>query len=155
MRLLDVSFGIFAFLPLGWIFMAFVIILECYLISKLLTNKWNNLRIYLVVSCSNISSGLVGIVTSMILNGGWYLVVWFPWVSSNEINIHKMDSLKALIFFYLLSFIVSIILETIINLIFLRHYYSKKNIIKSTLIANIATYLIGSLILYSYSFGVI
>jgi hypothetical protein len=91
----------------------------------------------------------------MILSGGWYLVVWFPWVSNNEINIHNRGSLKALIVFYLVAFVVSVIVETIFNLMFLKRHYSVKNIVKTTVIANIATYLIGTLILYSYSFGVI
>jgi hypothetical protein len=155
MTILDVSFGIFAFLPQGWIFMAFVIFCECYLISKLLTAKWINKRIYWVVASSNITSGLIGIITSMILNGGWYLVVWFPWVSSHEINIHNKEALRALIIFYLIAFAVSIIIETIINLLFLKKYYLIKKIISTTVIANIVTYLIGTLILYSYSFGFI
>lgn len=155
MTILDVSFGIFAFLPQGWIFMVFVIFCECYLVSKLLTTKWINKSIYWVVAGSNITSGLIGIITTMILNGGWYLVVWFPWVSSNEINIHSKESLRALIIFYLVAFIVSIIIETIINLFFLKKNYLIKKIIWTTVIANIVTYLVGTIILYSYSFGVI
>lgn len=152
---LDVSFGIFAFLPQGWIFMAFVIFCECYLISKLLTAKWVNKRIYWVVAGSNITSGLVGIVTSMLLNGGWYLVVWFPWVSSHEINIHNKEALRALVIFYLVAFVVSIAIETIFNLLFLKKVYMVKRIIWATVIANIVTYLVGTLVLYSYSFGLL
>ncbi|HPD94637.1 MAG TPA: hypothetical protein PLA24_01980 [Tenuifilaceae bacterium] len=152
---LDVSFGIFAFLPQGWIFMAFVIFCECYLISKLLTAKWVNKRIYWVVAGSNITSGLVGIVTSMLLNGGWYLVVWFPWVSSHEINIHNKESLRALVIFYLVAFVVSIAIETIFNLLFLKKVYMVKRIIWATVIANIVTYLVGTLVLYSYSLGLL
>jgi hypothetical protein len=40
MTLLDVSFGIFAFLPQGWLFMAFVIIMECLAMTRLLLSKW-------------------------------------------------------------------------------------------------------------------
>lgn len=135
--------------------MAFVIFLECLLISKLLAAAWINKRIYWVVAGSNITSGLTGIITSIILNGGWYLVVWFPWVSSHEINVHNKEALRALIIFYLVAFIVSIVIETIINLLLLKKYYSIKKIMKATVIANIVTYLIGTLILYSYSFGII
>lgn len=155
MTFLDVSFGIFAFLPQGWIFMAFVIFCECYLISKLLAAKWINKRIYWVVASSNIASGLLGIITSMILNGGWYLVVWFPWVSYHEIDIHNKEALSALIIFYLIAFAISVIMETIINLLFLKRHFLIKKIIWITSIANIVTYLIGTLILYSYSFGLI
>lgn len=155
MTILDVSFGIFAFLPQGWIFMAFVIFFECFLISTMLTKKWINKRVYWVVAGSNIISGLTGIITSMILNGGWYLVVWFPWVSSHEVNIHNKEALKALIVFYLIAFFISILIEAIINVFFLKKHYSIKKIIWTTVIANIVTYLIGTLILYSYSFVVI
>ena len=135
--------------------MAFVIFCECYLISKLLTAKWVNKRIYWVVAGSNITSGLVGIVTSMLLNGGWYLVVWFPWVSSHEINIHNKEALRALVIFYLVAFVVSIAIETIFNLLFLKKVYMVKRIIWATVIANIVTYLVGTLVLYSYSLGLL
>ncbi len=153
MTLLNVSFGIFAFLPQGWLFMAFIIICECLLISKLLTAKWTNKRIFWTVTGSNVTSGLVGMITSILLNGGWCLVVWFPWVSSHEINVKNEDSLGALIIYYLIAFVISIIIEIIINLKFLKKHYLNDKIIWATILANVTTYLIGTLILYSYSFG--
>src|SRR6478609_5035363 len=109
MTLLDVSFGIFAFMPQGWLFMAFVIVLECLVMTRLLLPKWYNKRIYGVTTLTNVISGLTGILISMILNGGWYLVVWFPWVSSNEINPSDKEALKALIIFYALAFVLTLI----------------------------------------------
>ena len=99
MIILDVSFGIFAFLPQGWTFMAFVIISECIIVSRILTKNWGNKRVYLTVGGANIASGLFGIIASMWMNGGWYLVVWFPWVSSNEVNVNNSEARNALIFF--------------------------------------------------------
>ena len=155
MILLDVSFGIFAFIPQGWLFMAFVIFCECYIVSKLLIKKWKNRKIYLSVSGTNIISGVIGIAASMRMNGGWYLVVWFPWVSSNEINLHYSQARNGLIIFYIASFIVSVLVETITNILFLKKDYAKKEIIKATIIANIVTYAVGSVLLYSYSFGLL
>ena len=152
MILLDVSFGIFAFLPQGWLFMAFVILIECVIMTKILTKNWFDKRIYGVAALTNVISGIVGILISMILNGGWYLVVWFPWVSSNEINLSNRESLKALILFYVLAFILSIIIESLINWVFLRKRFKTKQILTTTLIANIASYAIGTIVLYSYSF---
>ena len=152
MTLLNVSFGIYAFLPQGWLFMAFVIILECLIMTRLLLPKWVDKRIYGVTTLTNIISGLTGIIISMILNGGWYLVVWFPWVSSNEIDLTKTEALYGLIIFYVVAFVLTLIIEAITNILFLRKYYFAKRIIKATIIANSISYAIGTIILYSYSF---
>ena len=79
----NVSFGIYAFLPQGWIFMIAIILIECLGFSKLMTSKWKENKIYLTMIISNLVSGTIGIIGSMLVNGGWWLVVWFPWVSSN------------------------------------------------------------------------
>ena len=152
MTLLDVSFGVFAFLPQGWLFMAFVIILECLVMTRLLLPNWFDKRIYGVTALTNIISGLTGIIISMILNGGWYLVVWFPWVSNNEINLSKKGALQGLIIFYAIAFVLTLIIETIINVLFLRKRYSTKKVIRATVIANILSYAAGTVVLYSYSF---
>ena len=152
MTLLNVSFGIYAFLPQGWLFMAFVIILECLIMTRLLLPKWVDKRIYGVTTLTNIISGLTGIIISMILNGGWYLVVWFPWISSNEIDLTKTEALYGLIIFYVVAFVLTLIIEAITNILFLRKYYFAKRIIKATIIANSISYAIGTIILYSYSF---
>ena len=81
MKLLNVSFGLYAFLPQGWLFMAFVILAEAILMSLYLTRKIFNGLVYTSAVVSNVVSGLFGIIVSMALNGGWWLVVWFPWVS--------------------------------------------------------------------------
>ena len=36
---LNVSFGIYAFLPMGWLFMAFIILGEAFLMSRYLVRK--------------------------------------------------------------------------------------------------------------------
>lgn len=60
---LNVSLGIYAFLPMGWLFMAFVILGEAFLMSWYLTGKKIDKRIYLSAALSNIASGAVGIAT--------------------------------------------------------------------------------------------
>jgi hypothetical protein len=152
MILLDVSFGIFAFMPMGWIFMAFVIIIECVVMTRWLLPVWFNKRIYGVAALTNIISGLTGIVISMILNGGWYLVVWFPWVSNNEIDLTRKGALLALIIFYLLAFVLTLVIEITTNILFLKKRYPKRKIIGATIVANVISYAVGTLVLYSYSF---
>ena len=152
MTLLDVSFGIFAFMPLGWLFMAFVIILECIVMTRLLIPKWFNARIYRVTTWTNMISGTLGFITTLILNGGWFSVIWFPWVSNNEINLTKHGALQFLIIFYAIAFLLTLIIETFTNILFLCKQYPRQKIIRATIIANILSYAAGTIVLYSYSF---
>lgn len=112
-------------------------------------------QIYISIFGSNIISGAVGIITTLALNGGWILVVWFPWVSSHEINISEPGNLLIFVLFYLVAFILTLILESFTNWLFLKRKYKTRQILINTLIANIISYLIGTFILYSYSFGLL
>lgn len=150
MTLLNVSFGIYAFVPQGWIFMISIILIECLGMSYLITKKWKNGKIYKTIIFSNLLSGIIGIIGSMILNGGWWLVVWFPWVSDNEVK--GTEGFKWLAIFYAIAFILTIIIEGIINYLMLRKEYTKSRILKMTLVINIVSYALGSLAMYTYSF---
>ena len=146
----NVSFGIYAFLPQGWIFMMAIILIECLGFSKLMTSKWKETKIYLTMIISNLVSGTIGIIGSMLVNGGWWLVVWFPWVSSNEVRGDK--AFKWLAIFYLIAFVLTILIEGAINLYRLKENYPRREIITHTLIVNVISYLIGSSAMYAYSF---
>jgi len=151
--LLNVSFGIFAFLPQGWVFMILIMLLESFIMSELLCKSKLNRRITAIVFFSNFISGIFGIVTTMIINGGWVLVVWFPWVSSHEIDISSTHELIGFMVFYFVAFILSVLIELLINHFKLRKIYPAGKIVKATILANIASYLVGSVALYSYSFS--
>ena len=73
---LNVSFGILAFMPQGWLFMLVIVVIEGLLLSRLLTDRWADFEVCLTVFIANFVSGLVGIIASLLLNGGWWLVVW-------------------------------------------------------------------------------
>jgi hypothetical protein len=150
MIILNVSFGIYAFLPQGWIFMIAIILIECLGLSYLLNKEWRNSGIYKTIILSNLVSGIIGIVGSMILNGGWWLVVWFPWVSDNEVS--GNEGFKWLAILYSIAFVLTIIIEGIINYLMLKKKYKKGEIIKATLIVNVISYAIGTLAMYTYSF---
>jgi len=152
MTLLDVSFGIFAFMPQGWLLMAFIILIECLTMTRVLLPKAFDKRIFIVTALTNVISGAAGIFISMALNGGWWLVVWLPWVSSHEIDLSVKGELQTLIIYYAMAFVLTLIIETIINVPLLSQHYSIKKIIKATLIANILSYVAGTLVLYSISF---
>ena len=144
---LNVSFGIYAFLPMGWLFMAFVMLGEGFLMSWRLIRKKFNKRIYLTAALSNIVSGAVGIITSLALNGGWWLVVWFPWVSKHEVDIHDPQSLRTLVLFYAAALILSVLIELLVNHLMLRKRYPFKKTLHATLIANAFSYILGAVLI--------
>ena len=150
MILLNVSFGIYAFLPQGWIFMFLIILIECLGLSYSLTKKWKNKKIYKTVIISNLVSGIIGIIISIILNGGWWLIVWFPWVSDHEVS--GTEGFKWLAIVYLIAFILTIFIEGFINDLMLNKIYSKSKILKMTIIINLISYCLGSVAMYTYSF---
>ena len=151
--MLNVSFGIFAFMPQGWVFMILIMLLESFIMSELLCKRKFTRRITASVFCSNFISGLFGFIITLIINGGWMLVVWFPWVSSHEIDFSAPNALVGFIVFYLVAFVLSVLTEILINYIILGRIYPFGKILKATLLANIASYLLGSIVLYSYSFS--
>jgi putative flippase GtrA len=130
--------------------MLVIILLECLGLSYLLTRKWKNHKAYLTAVLSNVISGIIGIIGSFILNGGWWLVVWFPWVSDHEVR--SGSQFDTLILFYLLAFVVTLLIEWLVNYLFLRKHYAGLAIFKATLLINIISYAVGSIALYSYSF---
>lgn len=147
MNLLNVSFGIFAFTPLGWLFMAFVILCEALLLTKFLIHKKYDKKIYRTVLLSNTVSGITGIITTFQLNGGWWLVVGFPWVCSHEVDVRNPNELIDLLIYYLVAFILSILIELGINYLCLKKEYTIKSILNGTIWANMVTYAIGAAIL--------
>ena len=144
---LNVAFGIYAFLPMGWLFMAFIILGEGFLMTRYLTGLKFNKRIYGAAAVSNLVSGAVGIITTLILNGGWWLVVWFPWVSSHEIDVHDSQELLALVIYYVVALVLSVLIELLVNHLFLRKRFSFNKTLRATLIANAFSYVLGALLI--------
>ena len=144
---LNVSFGIYAFLPMGWLFMAFVILGEGFLMSWYLTGKKFEKKTYQTAALSNIVSGAVGIITTLELNGGWWLVVWFPWVSKHEVDIHDPQDLRALVLFYVAALILSVLIELLINHLMLQKRYPFRKTLRATLIANAFSYVLGAVLI--------
>ncbi|MBP5560373.1 MAG: hypothetical protein J6X70_01020 [Muribaculaceae bacterium] len=147
MTLLNVSFGIFAFLPQGWLFMLLVIVIEAIAMSRFLAKKTFNIPIFCTALFSNIVSGAVGITASLMLNGGWWLVVWFPWVSSHEVDGSSPQAMLSLTAYYLLALIGSVLIEGLLNTLLLQRHYGKRETIKATLIANAITYALGAFLI--------
>jgi len=134
-------------MPQGWIFMILIILLETVVMSKVMTGKRFNQRICATAFVSNIVSGIAGIITSMNINGGWWLVVWFPWVTSHEVNVKNGYQLLGIITYFLVALIASVLIEWGVNHLMLRKHYKPKSILKGTLMANAVSYSLSILIL--------
>lgn len=144
---LNVSFGIYAFLPMGWLFMAFIILGEAFLMSRYLIGKRFDKRIYLSTTVANVVSGAVGIAASLALNGGWWLVVWFPWVSSHEVDIHSSQAVWALVIYYVVALVLSVLIELLVNHLMLLKRFPFRKTLRATLVANAASYSLGGVLI--------
>jgi len=147
---LNVSFGIYVLLPQGWAFMITIILIECLGLSYILTKKWYSRKAYKTAIFPNLISGIIGFIGSIVMNGGWWLVVWFPWVSYNEVR--GPEGFKSLAIFYGIAFVLTLLIEGLVNYLILKNDFKKSKIMKTTIIVNIISYAIGSSAMYSYSF---
>ena len=150
--LLNVSFGILIFMPQGWLFMILIMLLESFISSELLCKRKFDGRITATVFFANFVSGLFGIIITLILKGGWWLVVWFPWVSSHEVDFSIPNVLTSFIIYYIVAFVLSVVIELLINYSMLGKIYPAKKIFRTTLLVNLASYFLGSIIIYSLGF---
>ena len=130
--------------------MLVIILIECLMASYLLVKVCHSRNIYLAVTVSNLISGILGIIGSFLLNGGWWIVVWFPWVSKREVR--GPEGFKALVIFYAIVFVLTLIIEGLVNYFMLKKSFPKSKILGMTLGVNLASYALGSLAMYSYSF---
>ncbi|MBN2650744.1 MAG: hypothetical protein JXR63_00050 [Spirochaetales bacterium] len=149
LKLYNVSFGIFLFLPPGWFVIFFVLVLESFFMSKYLEKTIFDKKITLTAILSNLISGAFGVIASMAQNGGWWLVWWFPWVSKNEV---KFDNIGSFVLYFFVALILSIIIELAVNLILLHKRYKVLKIVLGTLFANLISNGIVIFFMYLLSF---
>ena len=112
-----------------------IILIECLGLSYILNKKWHDKNAYKTAILSNLISGLIGFIGSIILNGGWWLVVCFPWVSTHEVC--GTEGSKWLAIFYGIAFVFTLLIEVLVNYLILKKDYQKSTIIRSILIVNI------------------
>ncbi len=142
----NVSFGILAFTPLGWIFISIVIAIEAIVLSKVLHNTLVDVKVGLLSLASNGISAVAGVGLSLLHNGGWWLVVWIPWVSSNEVSPQAMPRFRV---YLLVAFVLTLAIESGFNLLILRKH-PVKTVLKGTLLANALTAVGLAAVLYSF-----
>jgi hypothetical protein len=114
--LCNVSFGILAFHPLGWGLMLLVVCLEGFLLSRTLPASPGRSYFYTSLAANGVS-GVFGFVASMILNGGWWLVVWVPWVTAYEAS---REQWKYLAIYMAAAYASSVLLESLVVRMLLR-----------------------------------
>lgn len=150
---LNVNFGLFAlFSPLAWVYDLLVLILESFLAVKILLKLAYNGRIYFSVCLSNLVSGIAGFALTLLLTGGWILVIWQPYVGPKEIMGPPFGAWGNFILYYVLAFVLSVGIEFLVNWLCLKSRFDARRIWKMTLLVNIVSYIVGSVFIYSISF---
>lgn len=152
MVLLNSYFGKYASLPMGWIFMICLVVIEIIVMSQIFERKYFMGRIAFAALISNAVSGIVGAYTSIAINAGRLLTVWFPWVSSREVDLSKDEELFSFFLYFAVAFVATILIELVINYLLLKKRYEFKPVMRATIIANVVSFLVGSFVLYTYSF---
>ena len=151
---LNVSMIILILMPLGWGIIGTILVLEALLFYLLLNKKVAFLSTLGYLSISNLLSGLAGFGLSLLHNGGWYGVFWFPWISSHELSLKDPHSLRFFIIYFLIIFIITMIIEIPINiLLFKKKNIGTKSIIRVSLLSNLVTNVGCASIIYLWSFG--
>lgn len=119
--------------------------------SKILSYKHTSFSVVIATIISNIASGAVGAVTSSTINNGWMLVVWFPWVSSHEVDTDNPESLFNFIVYFVVALVATILIELLLNWLMLRKR-GFKPVMRATIVSNVISTIIACFLLYSYSF---
>ena len=109
--LTNVSFGILVVHPIGWALMLAVIVMEWLALRRCLIPAESKSNGFGVSLAANAVSGLIGLVLSIGIRGGWWLVVWVPWVTANEASSPHWPRLAT---FMAVAYVGSVLIETMV-----------------------------------------
>lgn len=143
---LDIIVGYYLPSIMGWVFLFLVLIAESILLSKYLIKFTFNKKIYFSAIVSNLITTIIGYVILDHENNGGHLLNWIP-----IDHYHENIRLDRTLFIFIISFIGTVIIETLINLIVLKQINNKKKIIYGTLLVNALTYLLGGFVILLYT----
>jgi hypothetical protein len=110
-------------------------------------------RITYSIISSNILSGIAGFIFFTIYTSQC-VVFWWPWVGKKEIDWGEYAIVQKFIDVYTFAFIGSVLIETLVNILFLCPRYQLNKVILLSLLVNIGSYILGSLLMYGISFDV-
>lgn len=130
-----------------------IIALEVVVLSRVGFHRWWSGRAAWAAILANGISGIIGFGTSVVLNGGWWLVVWMPWVGRHEANWADPAARQLLILYYIVAFVLSVLIEVFWERFILGNKAPAGKVWYGCILGNTLSYLLGSLALYSVGFG--
>lgn len=150
---LNVSMIILIFMPLGWGIIFTILMIETVLFYLLFKRKIPFLTNLGFLTISNLISGLGGFGLSLLHNGGWYGVFWFPWVGKNELNLSNAQSFYFFVLYFVVVYLITMLIEIPINiLLYRRKAVDVKSILRVTFLSNVVTNIGCALLIYLWSF---
>jgi len=145
-----INFNEYFWTPYSFIILIIIGVFEGAIASKIIKDKLFNTRIILAILISNIIGYFAQYYFSILLNGGYHLFVWIPWIKI----IREYD-----LFDYIISFplilTVTILIESFCNWIILRKFYKGRLILKTTFWINIMSWIILIIVINCIVFNVI
>lgn len=145
MILLDVIVGYYMPTVYGWIFLLLVLFIETLILSKFLKGAWNDLTIWKSVIISNTITTIIGYFIFDERHRAGYLLNWPPiYEYHGSVDLYTVKAI------FIVSFIVSTVVETGFNLFILRKSYSLSLIVGGTVLINFTTYAIAGLTFWLY-----
>ena len=136
--------------PYPFIILFIIGLIEGIIASKLLSGKSFNRRILLTILLANVIGYFGESGLSIILNGGYRMFVWIPWVKL----LNNKDLLNYLLSFPII-FTFTILFEFPISWIFLRKEYHWKKILLSIVRINIISWIIIIIVVNCIIFNLI
>ena len=73
-------------------------------------------------------------------------------MSSPQDDVENEEELLSFFLYFALAFVFTVIIELIVNSLFLKKHYEFSPVMRATTIANVVSFMVGSMALYSYSF---
>jgi hypothetical protein len=119
-----------------------IIFIEGIFLSKYLENRWLIKRVVQIVAASNLITLILGLIN--MLN--------FIWTNISNLLISKfqIDQDHQSLFrngvILIVTFVISLLIESIVNTFFLMPFYKRKKVLLGTLFANLITYSLIALI---------
>lgn len=144
----DVIAGFFLPGLFGWFFLFFVLISESLLLSKYLTKTWLSKNVFVSVIVANLITTVIGYFLLDVEKNGGHLLNWIPvYYYHGNVRIGPTSSL------FLLSFMMSAIIEGLVNWVMLKKHFAPKKVLSGTFLANLFTYIAGAVIMLAYHFN--
>lgn len=143
---LDIIVGHFLPSMFGWAFFVFVLATESFLLSKYLIKEWGDKKIFVSVIASNLITTIIGYFLLDEKSSGGHLLNWIP-----VDHYHGNIRIDRTLFLFISTFIGSVVIEAIFNILILKRHFAIKKILSGTFWVNVFTYIVGGLTILLYN----